>query len=495
MSEHKIPGIFFKCYFLFLIPVVLIAPSGTCWGITKVLSTTPVPAAVSVAANINIVVQFDEDIDGSTVTSDNFVVHGSFSGKVAGVISSTGNTDEISFNPSVNFLFGEKVTVTVTDQIRNSVGEWIWGYSFQFFIKAPRGKGILSESGSQLGGNSSSLDVSMGDFDGDRDLDAVVVNNSVANKVWLNNGEGLFTDSGQSLGISYCIGSALGDVEGDGDLDVVEAVFPCTTCEGSNRLWLNNGSGGFSNSGQNLGKYFTWAVAIGDVDNDGWLDIVLANQNQPNRVLKNNRNGVFNDSGQALGGSLSQCIALGDVDGDGFLDMVVANYNQANRVWFNDNTGGFSDSGQNLGSSNSMGVSLGDVDGDGDLDAFVANSEQPNRVWLNNGSGSFTDSMQTLGSSKSHDISLGDVDGDGDLDAVVANWNQANRVWLNNGSGIFTDSGQEMQNTGSYGIALGDVNGDNALDAVVVNNNSVNRVWLNSINQLNLPGIYFLLNQ
>jgi len=334
--------------------------------------------------------------------------------------------------------------------------------------------GTFINSGQSLG-TSLSIDIKLGDVDGDGDLDAFVANASYqANKVWLNDGNGTFNDSGQSLGSSSSYGVALGDVDGDGDLDAFVVNFGS-----ANKVWLNNGSGIFTDTGQNLGSSSSYGVALGDVDCDGDLDAFIANAvSQANKVWLNDGNGTFNDSGQSLGSSSSAGVALGDVDCDGDLDAFVANSGN-NKVWLNDGNGTFTDSGQSLGSSSSYDIALGDVDGDGDLDAFVANySNQANKVWLNDGTGTYTDSGQSLGSSSSFDVALGDVDGDGDLDAFVANWTGANKVWLNDGSGTFIDGGQNLGNSTSYGVALGDVDSDGDLDAFVANSGN-NKVWLN----------------
>ncbi len=244
---------------------------------------------------------------------------------------------------------------------------------------------------------------------------------------------------------------SLGDLDGDGDLDAFVAN------KGANRVWLNDGTGTFTDSGQSLGNYNSYGVALGDLDGDGDLDAFVTNSlNQPNRVWINQGGaqggtaGVFADSGQTLGDHYSYGVALGDLDGDGDLDAFVTNgvvrYDfGANRVWINQGgaqngtAGVFADSGQTLGDHDSKGVSLGDLDGDGDLDAFVVNWFEPNRVWLNQGgaqggmAGVFADSGQTLGGANNPrwHLALGDLDGDGDLDAFVANVEQPNRVWLN----------------------------------------------------------------
>jgi len=336
--------------------------------------------------------------------------------------------------------------------------------------------GFFSDSG-QNSNTSSNRGVALGDVDGDADLDAFVANfNTDPNKVWLNDGSGVFTDSGQSLGGSDSRGVALGDVDGDGDLDAFIANY-----NQPNKVWLNDGSGNFTDSGQSLGNSFSQDLALGDVDGDGDLDAFVANGSyvsQPNKVWLNDGNGNFTDSGQSLGNSgfsTSRDVALGDMDGDGDLDAFVANYHsQPNMIWLNDGNGNFADSSQGIGYSASNAVKLGDLDADGDLDAFIANYNQPNKVWLNEGSGIFADSGQSLGDSESQDLALGDVDGDGDLDAFIANFDQPNKVWLNEGSGIFIDSGQSLDKKRSYSAALGDVDGDGDLDAVTV----ILQVWI-----------------
>ena len=71
------------------------------------------------------------------------------------------------------------------------------------------------------------------------------------------------------------------------------------------------------------------------MDEDGDLDAFVANEGQGNRVWLNDGSGNFTDSGQSLGTYMSNSVSYGDVDGDGDMDAFVANYGQGNRVWLN----------------------------------------------------------------------------------------------------------------------------------------------------------------
>ncbi len=299
------------------------------------------------------------------------------------------------------------------------------------FFGNPQGKFV--DSGQRLRG-APAFYSELGDLDGDGDVD-VFMPTLGADVVWLNDGLGNFRDSGQRLGSDRSIDAALGDFDRDGDLDAYVANFEAQP----DRVWINDGKGRFFDSGQLLGNTWSKGVEAGDVDGDGDLDLMVANgppaSGEPNYVWLNDGAGRFTDSGQRLGNSVSQHATLGDIDGDGDLDAVFANsrnYAEANEVWINNGHGVFTDSMQRLGNDATSHVQLVDLDGDFDLDLFAANwTNQPSNVWINRGDGHFEKSNDSLGLFSGSHVALGDFDRDEDMDAILANVDGSAEVFVN----------------------------------------------------------------
>ncbi len=241
--------------------------------------------------------------------------------------------------------------------------------------------------------SSETTSVALGDLDNDGDLDAFVTNwNGKPDQVFLNDGSGKFSDSGQKLGYWFGTAVSLGDVDQDGDLDALVA----NNGEKSDNapvLWLNDGKGVFTDSTQRLGFTNAYAAVLGDLDGDGDLDAFIANSSHmgakpADKVWLNDGKGIFTDSGQKLGFFYSMTAAMGDLDGDGDPDVVTGSWKSSPEIWLNDGKGNFSDSKIKLASLNISAVAIADLNGDGDLDMFVSTNTWPggdgkHRLWLN----------------------------------------------------------------------------------------------------------------
>jgi hypothetical protein len=152
-------------------------------------------------------------------------------------------------------------------------------------------------------------------------------------------------------------------------------------------------------------------------------------------------------------------VALGDVNSDGYLDAVFANETQPNSVCFGDGYGGFTCSNVNSDSLRSQDVALGDFNGDGNIDAMFANSisaiSMHNRVCLGDGAGAFACADAGPDERGSQGVALGDLNGDGKLDAAFANLQpQRNQACFGDGTGGFVCTDANTHTTNSTGVAI-----------------------------------------
>ena len=207
----------------------------------------------------------------------------------------------------------------------------------------------------------------------------------------------------------------------------------------------------------------TW----GDYDNDGDLDIYVANDSTENFFYQNNGDGTFEEIGFMIGLAVSEDgnvkngmgTAFGDLDNDGWLDLIVTNYaDQTNALYRNDGDGFFTDITRMSRIGEISFPYLGwatfffDYDNDGLQDLYIANGHlhenlavlgqegtypQPDLIFKNNGDRSFTEIADQLGDAYLPTVSRGaawaDYDLDGDVDMVVTNSNGRPRLLRNDG--------------------------------------------------------------
>ena len=294
-------------------------------------------------------------------------------------------------------------------------------------------------------------------------------------------------------GSPFTVGShphsvAVGDFNNDGNLDLAIANA------GTNNVavLLGNGTGGFTPAS---GSPFTVgsnpvSVAVGDFNGDGKLDLAVANLSGSNvTVLLGNGAGGFSaayGSPFSTGGNPA-FVAVGDFNGDGKLDLAIANSGSGTvTVLLGDGMGGFTAAPGSpfTAGSNPVSLAVGDFNGDGRPDLAIANAGSGNvTVLLGKATGGFstaTGSPFTVGSAP-YSVAVGDFNGDGNLDLAVANLNSGNvTLLLGNGAGRFTAaSGSPFTaGLGPYSVAVGDFNGDGDLDLAIANSNSSNATVL-----------------
>ncbi|GAB2853634.1 hypothetical protein GCM10027044_11510 [Hymenobacter ruber] len=250
----------------------------------------------------------------------------------------------------------------------------------------------------------------VGDVDGDGDLDVLISNGNNAS-VRLNNGAGVFTVPATNPDVAFISPGnlTLGDVDGDGDLDLLTINYNGSVAPASLSVRLNDGQGSFTASplipDLALTYYPPSSLVLGDVDGDGDLDAFMAIQAGGWAVLcLNDGQGHFSVSGSLNGietGYYPGSVALGDMDGDGDLDLIITRQisgvgyptarNGVVAIRFNNGQGDFTTMPINANFSTgrfSSSTALGDIDGDGDLDFVVSNYEGFSvSVRLNGGSG------------------------------------------------------------------------------------------------------------
>jgi hypothetical protein len=316
-------------------------------------------------------------------------------------------------------------------------------------------------------------------------------------------------------------GAALFDYDNDGRLDVYLLQNGGPDSAATNRLFHQGPDGHFTDvsagSGLDIAGY-NMGVAIGDVNNDGFPD-VLVTQYGGVKLFLNNGNGTFTDVTKEAGLDSplwGTSAAFVDYDRDGWLDLVVVNYVDYNPSWHcadaagkpeychpstfvgtvtnlyhnRGRTGavGFEDVTLKAGlgrlPGRGLGVVCADFDGDGWPDIFVANDAQPNRLWINGHDGTFREeavvrgvAYNAVGQAQGNmGVALGDIDGDGLFDLFVTHLNsETNTLWKQEAGGRFRDrtvaSGLlagAWRGTG-FGAVFGDFDQDGALDLALVN--------------------------
>ncbi len=274
------------------------------------------------------------------------------------------------------------------------------------------------------------------DFDNDGGLDLHVVRRG-SNELFRNSGEGRFRNVSRSAAIAGESYSHLGlflDLDHDGDLDLF------TANDGLNRLYRNNLDGTFAETSDRMGLAGTLTrsrdAAFGDFDEDGDIDLFVVNVDSDNALYLNLRQGSFENTAEVSGvheGDSSSAVAVGDYDNDGFLDLFVTSLRAGSHALLrNLGDGTFEPDTRSTEMRSALDAVRGfdaeflDFDNDGSLDLFVAGRSETsgNRgifLFRNDGTGQFSDFSEMLPEDvlTGESVALADYNEDGDVDIII----------------------------------------------------------------------------
>jgi hypothetical protein len=317
------------------------------------------------------------------------------------------------------------------------------------------------------------------------------------NHLLKNNGNGTFTDVTNTAGVGdprWSAGASFFDYDNDGKLDLYVANYVSfdfnnlpefgkdKTCQykgvavqcgprglpgDGDSLYHNNGDGTFADVTKKAGVtdpngYYGMGVIASDFDEDGLIDIFVANDSTPNFLYKNQGDGTFKEIGFISGTALnengaaqgSMGVTVADYNHDGRLDLFVTNFDDDYNVLYrNDGRGSFTDVSYAAKIAAvslpyvGWGTKFFDYDNDGWVDLFVANGhvypqipsfQQRNFVHKNRRDGTFTEVAEQLGAPfkekrTGRGVAFGDLDNDGDVDVVLNNLGGAGQLLRNDG--------------------------------------------------------------
>jgi hypothetical protein len=353
---------------------------------------------------------------------------------------------------------------------------------------------VTEKSGIRAGGYG--MGAAVGDINNDGRPDLYVTNLG-SNQMFLNNGDGTFTDVTKKTGTDdtrWSTSASFFDYDRDGWLDLMVvnyAVFSAATsptCYAAtsakdyctprafrapgNRLFHNKRDGTFEDVTVSAGVAEEFGHGLGivtaDFDADGWPDIYVANDGDPNQLWINQKKGTFKNEALLAGAAVNRDgkteagmgVDAGDFDGNGTDDIFVTHLmDETNTLFTNLGNGLFEDRTREAGLGKpgrrftGFGTAFFDYDNDGWLDLFVTNGavqllpelmrendpfplDQPNQIFRNLGNGAFAEVSDRGGEDfqaleVGRGAVFGDIDNDGDTDVLVTNNNGPAKLFLN----------------------------------------------------------------
>ena len=332
------------------------------------------------------------------------------------------------------------------------------------------------------------VSVAVADFNGDGKLDLVVANDDVWDvsnltytngiSVLLGNGDGKFQPA-VSVGAGTSPRSvAVGDLNNDGKPDLVVANLDSHDVS----VLLGKGDGTFR-AAVNHGAGMPVSVAVGDFNRDGKLDLAVASYlawdnsklgftNGIVSVLLGKGDGSFRAAVNYSAGMRPFSIAVSDFNGDGKPDLAVANFISGDvSVLLGKGDGTFQAAVNYVAGIYPVSVVVSDFNGDGRPDLVVANEESDNvSVMLGKGDGTFQSAVNYCAGAGPRSVAVGDFNKDGKTDLIVANWFSRHvSMLVGKGDGTFQSAVNYTAGSSAVSVSVADFNGDGKLDLAVAN--------------------------